>query len=149
MGPSKFILPLDAVVEVIANRSATTAEDAAGRSCVELRGEVLPVVNLRSLYGLDSPQPERCSVVVVRAGNRRYGVQVDQLLGQHQTVIKPLGLMLRSLRGVSGSSILGTGEVAMIFDATALGQLAAQPRSVHGKTRPPLARPATSAPTSL
>jgi two-component system chemotaxis sensor kinase CheA len=66
--------------------------------------------------------------VVVRAGARRYGVMVDALLGQHQTVIKPLGQMLRSLRGVSGSSILGTGEVALIFDASALGQLAAKPR---------------------
>jgi chemotaxis protein histidine kinase CheA len=55
------------------------------------------------------------------------------LLGQHQTVIKPLGLMLRSLRGVSGSSILGTGEVALIFDTPSLGQLAAQPRSVSAK----------------
>jgi len=134
VGSSKFILPLDAVVEVIANRDTTTPEDANGRCCVELRGEVLPVVNLRMLYALDSPQPERSSVVVVRSGTRRYGILVDALLGQHQTVIKPLGLMLRSLRGVSGSSILGTGEVALIFDASTLGQLAAQPRTVHGNT---------------
>ena len=138
VGSSKFILPLDAVVEVIANRERCTTVDASGRSCVELRGEVLPVVDLRSLYALDSPQPERCSVVVVRTGHRRFGVQVDSLLGQHQTVIKPLGLMLRSLRGVSGSSILGTGEVALIFDAPALGQLAAQPRRVIART--PIAR---------
>jgi two-component system, chemotaxis family, sensor kinase CheA len=71
----------------------------------------------------------------VRAGNRRFGVMVDALLGQHQTVIKPLGQMLRSLRGVSGSSILGSGEVALIFDAPALGQLAAQPRGEGARTR--------------
>jgi two-component system chemotaxis sensor kinase CheA len=52
-------------------------------------------------------------------------VLVDQLLGQHQTVIKPLGRMFRSLRGMSGSSILGNGEVALIFDPATLGQLAA------------------------
>jgi two-component system, chemotaxis family, sensor kinase CheA len=135
VGPSKFILPLEAVVEVIANRAVVTTVDERGRSCVELRGEVLPVVNLRTLYALDSPHPERSSVVVVRSGNRRFGVLVDALLGQHQTVIKPLGLMLRSLRGVSGSSILGTGEVALIFDAPSLGQLAAQPRTVHTHAR--------------
>jgi len=135
VGQSKFILPLDAVVEVIANRATATAIDANGRSCVELRGQMLPVVNLRTLYALDSPQPELSSVVVVRAGARRFGVVVDALLGQHQTVIKPLGLMLRSLRGVSGSSILGTGEVALIFDAASLGQLAAQPRTVPGKNQ--------------
>jgi two-component system chemotaxis sensor kinase CheA len=125
VGQSRFIFPLDAVVEVIASRDAVTSVDARGRCCVELRGQVLPVVDLRSLYALDFPPPERSSVVVVRAGSRRYGVLVDTLLGQHQTVIKPLGLMLRSLRGVSGSSILGTGEVALIFDVGALGQLAA------------------------
>jgi len=133
VGPSKFIFPLDAVVEVIANRQTTTALDAQGRSCVELRGQMLPVVDLRMLYALDSPRPERSSVVVIRAGTRRYGVMVDVLLGQHQTVIKPLGLMLRSLRGVSGSSILGTGEVALIFDAAALGQLASQSRNPSSK----------------
>ena len=127
VGSSKFIFPLDAVVEVIANRATVTTVDARGRCCVELRGQVLPVVNLRTLYALDSLQPERSSVVVVRSGTRRYGVLVDALLGQHQTVIKPLGLMLRSLRGVSGSSILGTGEVALIFDVDGLGQLAAAP----------------------
>lgn len=133
VGSSKFILPLESVVEVIADRETATAVDERGRCCVELRGEVLPVVNLRTLYALDSPPPERSSVVVVRSGTRRYGVMVDNLLGQHQTVIKPLGLMLRSLRGVSGSSILGTGEVALIFDTAALSQLAAQPRTADGK----------------
>jgi two-component system chemotaxis sensor kinase CheA len=126
VGPSKFIFPLDAVVEVIENRSSATTPDARGRSVVELRGQVLPVVNLRTLYGLDSAQPERSSVVVVRSGAQRYGVMVDALLGQHQTVIKPLGRMFHSLRGMSGSSILGSGEVALIFDANSLCQLAAQ-----------------------
>jgi two-component system chemotaxis sensor kinase CheA len=98
---------------------------------VELRGQVLPVLSLRTLYSLESPVPERSSVVVIQAGTRRYGVLVDQLLGQHQTVIKPLGRMFRSLRGMSGSSILGSGEVALIFDVNSLGQLAAQQPSLH------------------
>jgi two-component system chemotaxis sensor kinase CheA len=55
---------------------------------------------------------------------------VDQLLGQHQTVIKPLGRLFGSLRGMSGSSILGNGEVALIFDVPALGRLAAQQAAV-------------------
>jgi len=62
---------------------------------------------------------------VIRAGGSRYGVVVDALLGQHQTVIKPLGRMFRSLRGMSGSAILGSGEVALIFDVNSLGVLAA------------------------
>ena len=134
VGPSKFIFPLEAVVEVIENRAPTTALDAHGRSCVELRGQVLPVLNLRTLYALESPQPERSSVVVIRCGAQRYGVMVDALLGQHQTVIKPLGRMFRSLRGMSGSSILGTGDVALIFDVNSLSQLAERPPQLHSVT---------------
>jgi two-component system chemotaxis sensor kinase CheA len=136
VGPSKFIFPLEAVVEVIEDRPNTTALDARGRGCVELRGQVLPVLDLRALYGLDSPRPERCSIVVIRCGKSRYGVLVDVLLGQHQTVIKPLGRMFRSLRGMSGSSILGTGEVALIFDVNSLSQLASlQPPAVPTASR--------------
>jgi two-component system chemotaxis sensor kinase CheA len=127
VGPSKFIFPLEAVVEVIESTRAELALDARGRGAVELRGQLLPVVSLRELYALDSPAPERSSVVVVRSGDARYGVMVDVLFGQHQTVIKPLGRMFRSLRGMSGSSILGTGEVALIFDVNSLGQLATHP----------------------
>jgi two-component system, chemotaxis family, sensor kinase CheA len=76
---------------------------------------VLPVIDLRRSMRWTRP-PEAQQRGGVRSGNRRFGVQVDGLLGQHQTVIKPLGRLLRSLRGISGSSILGTGEVALIFD---------------------------------
>lgn len=146
VGPSKFIFPLDAVVEVVENRPTATPLDANGRSVVELRGQVLPVVDLRQLYALDSLAPERSSVVVIRASGRRYGVVVDQLLGQHQTVIKPLGRMFRSLRGMSGSSILGNGEVALIFDVGSLCQLAEHPPP--GRGRPPSPTPPLPAPSS-
>ncbi len=138
VGASRFIFPLDAVVEVIASRPSTSAIDARGRCCVELRGQMLPMLSLRTLYALDSAQPARSSIVVIRAGARRYGVMVDALLGQHQTVIKPLGRMIRSLRGMSGSSILGTGEVALIFDVHALGALASEPSpgTVRGASPP-------------
>lgn len=136
VGHSKFIFPLDAVVEVIETRPSTSTTDARGRSVVELRGQALPVVNLRTLYALESDEPERASVVVIQTGGDRYGVVVDQLLGQHQTVIKPLGRMFRSLRGMSGSSILGNGEVALIFDVHSLSQLAAEPSSSNSARDP-------------
>jgi two-component system chemotaxis sensor kinase CheA len=134
VGNSKFIFPLDAVVEVIANRARPEQLDARGRGVVELRGQVLPVVGLRALYALEGDEPARGSVVVLQAGSRRYGVLVDALLGQHQTVIKPLGRMFKSLRGMSGSSILGNGEVALIFDVHSLCQMAAEP-SGHPQDR--------------
>ncbi len=144
VGPSRFIFPLDAVVEVIERQVGGAPSDARGRGVVELRGQVLPVLSLRALYGLRSAEPERSSVVVLRAGASRYGVVVDQLLGQHQTVIKPLGRMLRSLRGMSGSSILGNGEVALIFDVASLSQLAAQQPGTSAAHRTKPAVPALS-----
>ena len=148
VGSSKFIFPLDAVVEVIENRPTATAVDAHGCSVVELRGQVLPVMSLRALYGIESLEPERSSVVVIQSGGRRYGVMVDGLLGQHQTVIKPLGRMFRSLRGMSGSSILGNGEVALIFDVTSLCQRAEHPpphRSTPSTPVSPTVNPVSNA----
>jgi two-component system chemotaxis sensor kinase CheA len=69
---------------------------------------------------------------------------VDALLGQHQTVIKPLSRMFRSLRGISGSSILGSGEVALIFDVVSLSQLAASQPGSSTPQRARLAPPALS-----
>ena len=108
------------------------AADSRGRTCVELRGRVLPVVDLRALYALDSTPPPRVSVVVINANGRQYGVMVDVLLGQHQTVIKPLSRMFRSLRGISGSTILGSGEVALIFDVNSLSLLASSDMPARG-----------------
>jgi len=141
VGSSKFIFPLDAVVEVIENRPTESALDERGRGFVELRGQVLPVVSLRGLYALEGAEPDRTSVVVLHSAQRRYGVMVDNLLGQHQTVIKPLGRMFRSLRGMSGSSILGNGEVALIFDVHSLSQLAAEPPGPISKPPPALPAP--------
>ena len=136
VGQSKFIFPLDAVVEVIESRPTETVVNTSGCSVVELRGQVLPIVSLRTLYSLESDVPGRSSVVVIQSGGRRYGVLVDALLGQHQTVIKPLSRMFRSLRGMSGSSILGNGEVALIFDVTSLCELAEHPPSTHRSSLP-------------
>ncbi|HOE42012.1 MAG TPA: chemotaxis protein CheW, partial [Rhodoferax sp.] len=84
---------------------------------------VLPVVRLRSLYNIESTLPERTSVVVVNSPRGKYGIEVEVLLGQQQTVIKPLGRLFKTLRGISGSSILGSGEVALILDVSSLGDL--------------------------
>ncbi|MDP4299978.1 chemotaxis protein CheA [Leptothrix discophora] len=130
---SRFVLPLASVIEVIEGRRECVdrmdrLDDGdtldSGRRCVELRGEMLPVIDLRTLYDLEAPPAELPSIVVVKGHSGPFGIAVDALMGQHQTVIKPLGPIFRSLRGISGSSILGNGEVALILDVQSLGQLA-------------------------
>ncbi len=123
VGKSKFVLPLESVVEVIESGGEHVRVDERGRHCVELRGAVLPVVRLRTLYSVESELPQRVSVVVVHSPRGKYGIEVEVLLGQNQTVIKPLGKLFRTLRGISGSSILGNGEVALILDVVSLGEL--------------------------
>ena len=123
VGRAKFVLPLGSVVEVIEAGGQHVRVDGTGRHVVELRGAVLPVVRLRSLYAIESSLPDRTSVVVVNSPRGKYGIEVEVLLGQQQTVIKPLGRLFKTLRGISGSSILGSGEVALILDVVSLGEL--------------------------
>jgi len=123
VGKAKFVLPLGSVVEVIEAGGQHVRVDQNGRHMVELRGNVLPVVRLRTLYSVESSLPERTSVVVVSSPRGQYGIEVEVLMGQQQTVIKPLGRLFKTLRGISGSSILGSGEVALILDVVSLGEL--------------------------
>jgi two-component system chemotaxis sensor kinase CheA len=123
VGKSKFVLPLESVVEVIESGSRHVRVDASGRHCLELRGAVLPVVRLRTLYSVESTLPERVSVVVVNSPRGKYGIEVEVLLGQNQIVIKPLGRLFKTLRGISGSSVLGSGEVALILDVASMAEL--------------------------
>jgi two-component system chemotaxis sensor kinase CheA len=93
---------------------------------LNLRGEVLPFIRLREFFDAKGERPQRENVVVISAAGQKAGIVVDQLLGEFQTVIKPLGSLFKHLRGIGGSTILGSGEVALILDVQALIQLASQ-----------------------
>jgi two-component system chemotaxis sensor kinase CheA len=113
-GKSVFVIPMDMVEECIEFR------DEPGRDFVDLRGSPLPFVRLRERFALAGAPARRQSIVVVRHGSSRAGLVVDTLLGEFQTVIKPLGRVFAGARFVSGSSILGSGEGALILDMAAL-----------------------------
>jgi two-component system chemotaxis sensor kinase CheA len=121
VGSAAYVIPLDSVVECIELRDDDTRDHM-----LNLRGEVLPFVRLRELFDSAGAAPPRQNVVVVAAGGRKVGIVVDQLLGEFQTVIKPLGGLFKHLRGIGGSTILGSGEVALILDVQALTHLATQ-----------------------
>ncbi len=120
-----FVMPLDVVVECIENPPEGMQLGDAVSGCFNLRGEVLPLLSLQRHLHIAGEPPQRRSVVVVRAGHQKVGLLVDRLLGEHQTVIKPLGRLFSHLRGVAGSSILGSGAVALILDIPALTAMAA------------------------
>ncbi|MHC3498518.1 chemotaxis protein CheA (plasmid) [Pseudomonas amygdali pv. morsprunorum] len=114
-----YVIPLDMVQECIEldeqNRHLTRDS-----GYLDLRGEVLPLVYLRDHFNHEGPAARRQNVVVVRYAEHKAGLVVDDLLGEFQTVIKPLGKLFGALRGISGSTILGSGAVALILDIPAL-----------------------------
>ena len=110
-----YVIPLDSVVECIEHKNLS-----GDRNFLNLRGEALPFIRLRELFEVDGDLPPRESIVVVQFGGQRAGIVVDQLMGEFQTVIKPLGRLFANLRGIGGSTILGSGEVALILDVAAL-----------------------------
>jgi two-component system chemotaxis sensor kinase CheA len=120
VGNTTYVLPLDSIDECVEFSSAE------GHDFTSLRGEVLPFIHLRTLFENNSPPAKRQSIVVVRHGGRRAGIVVDTLLGEFQTVIKPLAKMFTRVDCVSGSSILGTGDVALILDVPAVLEHAIQ-----------------------
>lgn len=119
VGEETFILPLDQVVECL----TLPAQAAAGRDglgVTNVRGLPLPWLRLRHQFNVVGDPPERENVVVVQNGTESAGIVVDRLVGESQTVIKPLGSMFKNVPGVSGSSILGNGRVALILDVPGL-----------------------------
>ncbi|KQV78594.1 chemotaxis protein CheA [Massilia sp. Root351] len=116
LGKSTYVIPLDTIEECI--------EFAAepGQDYANLRGQVLPFVRLRDMFGVQGPAGRRESIVVLKHAGQRAGLVVDSLLGEFQTVIKPLSPVFSGVRCISGSTILGSGEVALILDVAALLQ---------------------------
>ena len=125
VGASRFVLPLDMVDECVA------FDDVPGRSYTDLRGRVLPFIRLRDMFGLGGKPGARQNIVVVRHGIERIGLVVDTLLGETQAVIKPLSRLFAQVRGISGSSILGSGDVALILDVPALMEQARTPTAAE------------------
>ncbi|CAD1793594.1 chemotaxis protein CheA [Xanthomonas arboricola pv. juglandis] len=116
VGKSVFVVPLDVVEECVEFTPDYSSD------YIDLRGSVLPYVRLRELFALGGRTPARESIVVIRQGAQRFGLVVDTLLGEWQTVIKPLSRVFAQVKGISGSSILGSGDVALILDVPSLLQ---------------------------
>ena len=114
-----YVIPLDMVQECI-ELDERQRQSSREQGYLDLRGEVLPLVDLRDHFSHEGPPARRQNVVVVRYAEHKAGLVVDDLLGEFQTVIKPLGKLFGALRGISGSTILGSGAVALILDIPAL-----------------------------
>jgi two-component system chemotaxis sensor kinase CheA len=116
---SSFVIPLDMVVECVElDKTDRFAED--DHNYINLRGEVLPYIRLRELFDIEGRSEHRENIVVIQYADVKAGIVVDELMGEFQTVIKPLGKIFSHVRGLGGSTILGSGEVALILDVPGL-----------------------------
>ncbi len=125
VGDVHYVLPLAVVSECIdvppeAQRALTqNPEQVSGT--FNMRGEIVPWLDLARFYRCPVDLQRRRSVVVVREGQGgRVGVIVDRLLGEHQTVIKPLSGLFTHVKALAGSTILGSGDVALVLDVNGL-----------------------------
>ena len=123
VGSASYVVPLDMVMECI-ELSEAERQETRERNYINLRGMVLPFIRLRDHFREQGKAGRRENIVVVQYAGQKAGLVVDELMGEFQTVIKPLGKIFGNLKGVSGSTILGSGEVALILDVPALIQRA-------------------------
>ncbi|MDA7818190.1 chemotaxis protein CheA [Sulfurimonas sp.] len=115
VGKTKYIIPLEMIQECI-ELNAAYKEKMNGNQFINLRDNILPLLDVRSHYNEEESDSTRENVVVVQYGDYQMGILVDELFGEFQTVIKPLGDIFSNVPGISGGTILGTGDIGLIFD---------------------------------
>jgi two-component system chemotaxis sensor kinase CheA len=117
-----YAVPLSVVVESH-NYIPSDIKKIRNREVVQLRGEVLPLIRMRDFFGIaEAKRGLSINVLIVQSRDRRAAIEVDELLGHQQIVVKGLDKRLRKIKGISGGTILGSGKIALILDAdTILG----------------------------
>jgi two-component system chemotaxis sensor kinase CheA len=116
-----FVLPLACTLECI-ELSSADIKRANEKHMADVRGEIVPYVRLREHFDIRQKKPELEQIMVVETAEGRFGIVVDRVLGNCQTVIKSLGRAYRHVQAVSGATILGNGTVALILDPERLVQ---------------------------
>jgi two-component system chemotaxis sensor kinase CheA len=119
VGSERFAIPLTSMSEslLIGHEDVQTIE---GKEVYNLRGEMLPMVNIAKMFGLEGDVSDRSYAVVVGYGERRLGLFVDELIGQHEVVIKSLGEYFSGQRGFAGAGEIGRHEVILVIDVESI-----------------------------
>ena len=119
VGNSRFAVPLTSMSEtlIVEHKDIQTIE---WKEVYYLRGEMLPMIRVSSFFGLQGDAGERSFAVVVGFGERRVGLLIDELFGQHEIVIKSLGDYLKDVKGFAGAAEIGKHEVILVLDTEVL-----------------------------
>ncbi len=119
VGDAFFVLPLATTLECI-ELTREDIEKANGKHVANVRGKIIPYIRLREYFNIQIERPDREQIMVAETEDGLFGFVVDEVLGDHQTVIKNLGRFYRHVQLVSGATILGNGTVALILDPNRL-----------------------------
>ena len=130
IGKEYFVLPLSVVEECI-ELSRQDIANAHGRHLANVRGQIVPYIRLREQFIIDGEEPDIEQIVIAGVEGHRVGFVVDEVIGEHQTVIKTLGRVYKGIEGISGATILGDGTVALILDIQKLVQIAEQEEVIN------------------
>lgn len=122
VGEGRYIVPLSAVEECVELTAAD--ERSRGRSFLNVRGDLVPFLKLRDLFGTSSSSDLHQKIIIISTGDTRVGLVADQIIGNHQTVIKSLSKLHADVTMFSGATILGDGSAALILDVAQLVALA-------------------------
>lgn len=121
IGENKYVVPVSGVEECIEYQPSDSSDFLC--SHIIARDEYLPCINMRKYFEIEGELPEEQQVVVVNDQSSKIGIIVDHIIGNHQTVIKPIGKLFKRVEGISGSTILGDGSVALILDIFKLSDI--------------------------
>ncbi len=132
VGREIYILPLNYVVESLQPRAEHLHSITGERQVIRVRGEYLPLIALHQIFGIPGARtdPRQGILIIAQAGDARFALLVDELVGQHQVVVKNLETNYRRVPGISAATILGDGSVALIVDVAAMPRV--QDAYAHG-----------------
>lgn len=122
VGEETFILPLNCVMESLQPKAEDVHTAANSERVMHVRGEYLPLLELHRVFNVENAvqEPTQGIAIILQAEGKRFALLVDQLIGQHQVVLKNLETNYRKVPGISAATILGDGSVALIVDVAAL-----------------------------
>ena len=124
VGTERYIIPTIAIEQSLRPRPEQLTNVQGRGEILNVRGQLVPLIQLGALFGLTGwTNPAEAMVVVARCEDRLIGLVVDDLLGQQQVVIKSLGERFQHVRGISGAAILGDGRVGLILEMPGLAYL--------------------------
>ncbi|MDF3820510.1 chemotaxis protein CheA [Leptospira sp. 96542] len=119
IGKNRYIIPMEMILECL---DFSEENETKSNQYFALRGNLIPYIRLNDYFpsNEDTKSGERENIVIVRNGEKKAGIVVDRLFGEYQTVIRPMGSVFHHVKGVSGTSILADGSLALILDVNSL-----------------------------